>query len=126
LDAPDAEPRDESIGDLIGRLVEDGRSYAEAEIELVKAIAAYRAQRARRALVSLAIGWFLLVTSTSAVVLGAVLSLAQRLDAFWAGLIVGIPLAAGGYLLARMGWAGVKGLARNSAEQQALDKGGGA
>lgn len=124
MDGANPEPRDESIGDLLGRLVEDGRSYAEAELELIMAIAAYRAQRARRALVSLAIGWFLLVTSTTAVVMGAVLSLAERLDAFWAGLIVGIPLAAGGYALARYGWAGVKGLARDSAEQQAIDKGG--
>lgn len=124
MDAAEPEPQGESIGDLLGRLVEDGRSYAEAELELVKAIAAYRAQRARRALVSLAIGWFLLVTSTSAVVMGAVLSLAQRLDAFWAGLIVGIPLAACGYALVSLGWAGVKGLARDSAEQQAIDKGG--
>lgn len=124
MDQPDPEPQAESIGDLIGRLVEDGRSYAEAELELLKAIAAYRAQRARHALVSLAIGWFLLVTSTTAVVMGAVLSLSLRLDPFWAGLIVGVPLAAGGYALVRIGWAGVKGLARDSEEQQAIDKGG--
>lgn len=124
MDGPGADPRDESIGDLLGRLVDDGRSYAEAEFELIRAIAQYRAQRARRALVSLAVGWFLLVTSTTAVVMGAVLSLAQRLDAFWAGLIVGVPLAAGGYALVSFGWAGVKGLTRDRAEQEAIDKGG--
>lgn len=123
MDAPGAEPREESIGDLIGRLIEDGRTYAEAELELVKAIAEYRALRARRALVSLAVGWFLLVTSTTAAVMGAVLSLAQRVDAFWAGLIVGLPLAAGGYALVSYGWAGVKGLTRDKAEQAAIDKG---
>ncbi len=126
MDAPAEDPRDESIGDLLGRLVDDGRTYAEAELALIKAIAQYRAQRARRALVSLAIGWFLLVTSTTAVVMGAVLSLAQRLDPFWAGLIVGIPLAAGGYALVSYGWAGVKGLTRDTAEQQAIDEGGAA
>ena len=47
-------PQDESIGDLFGRLVEDGRGYAEAELELYRAIAEYRALRARRALVALA------------------------------------------------------------------------
>jgi len=124
LDAPGEDRREESIGDLIGRLVEDGRSYAETEFELIKAIAEYRALRARRALVSLAIGWFLLVTSTTAVVMGAVLSLAQRLDAFWAGLIVGVPLAAGGYALVSYGWTGVKGLVRDKAEQAAIDAGG--
>jgi hypothetical protein len=125
LDAPGEDPRQESIGDLVGRLIEDGRSYAEAELELVKAIAEYRALRARRALVALAVGWFLLVTSTTAVVIGAVLSLAQHLDAFWAGLVVGVPLAAGGYALVSYGWAGVKGLTRDKAEQEALDRGGG-
>lgn len=124
MDAPGEDPRQESIGDLIGRLIDDGRSYAEAEFELVKTIAEYRALRARRALVSLAVGWFLLVTSTTAVVIGAVLSLAQHLDAFWAGLIVGVPLAAGGYALVSYGWAGVKGLTRDKAEQEALDRGG--
>jgi hypothetical protein len=123
LDAPGEDPRQESIGDLVGRLIEDGRSYAEAELELVKAIAEYRALRARRALVSLAVGWFLLVTSTTAVVIGAVMSLAQHLDAFWAGLIVGVPLAAGGYALVSYGWAGVKGLTRDKPEQEALDRG---
>jgi F0F1-type ATP synthase membrane subunit c/vacuolar-type H+-ATPase subunit K len=124
LDAGGEDQREETIGDLIGRLIEDGRSYAEAEFELVKAIAEYRALRARRALVSLAVGWFLLVTSTTAVVIGAVLSLAQRVDAFWAGLIVGIPLAAGGYALVSYGWSGIKGLTRDKAEQSAIDKGG--
>jgi hypothetical protein len=123
LDEPAGDPREESIGDLIGRLIEDGKSYAEAEFELVRAIAEYRALRARRALVSLAVGWFLLVTSTTAVVMGAVLSLGNRMDPVWAGLLVGMPLAAGGYALVSYGWGGIKGLVRDKAEQQAIDKG---
>jgi len=123
LDAPADDPREESIGDLFGRLIEDGKSYAEAELELIRTIAEYRALRARRALVSLAVGWFLLVTSTTAVVMGAVLSLGNRIDPIWAGLLVGIPLAAGGYGLVSYGWSGIKGLVRDKAEQQAIDKG---
>jgi len=123
LDAPAGDPQDESIGDLIGRLVDDGRAYAEAEIDLYKAIAEYRAVRARRALVALAAGWFLLVTSTSALVLGTVLSLAARIGPMWAGLAVGIPLAAGGYFLVHYGWRGVKGLGRDKAEGEALERG---
>ena len=34
MDAPAGDPREESIGDLFGRLVEDGRAYAEAELGL--------------------------------------------------------------------------------------------
>ena len=107
LDGPAGIRRSESIGDLLGRLVEDGRAYAEAELELVKAIAAYRAQRARRALVALAIGWFLLVTSTTrgGDGRGAEPRPADRRRS-GPGSIVGVPLAAGGYVLVshRLGW----------------------
>lgn len=123
MDAPAGDPKEESIGDLLGRLVEDGRAYAEAEIDLYKSIAEYRAVRARRALVALAAGWFLLVTSTSALVLGTVLSLAARIGPMWAGLVVGVPLAAGGYFLVSYGWSGVKGLTRDKAESDAVERG---
>ena len=54
----------------------------------------YRAPRARKALVALAVGWFLLVTSMTALVIGTVLSLAARIGPLLAGLAVGVPLAA--------------------------------
>ena len=123
MDEPAGDPREESIGDLFGRLVEDGRAYAEAELSLVKAIAEYRALRARRALVALAAGWFLLVSSMTALVIGAVTGLSQYVSPFLAGLLVGVPMAAGGYFLVSYGWTGIKGLGRDKAEQQAIDKG---
>jgi len=123
LDGPAGDPSDESIGGLLGRLVEDGRDYAEAELELYKAIAAYRGVRARRALVALAAGWFLLVTSTTAVVIGTVMALAQYIGPMLAGLAVGIPLAGGGYLLIHYGWSGVKGLGRDQGEREAIERG---
>jgi hypothetical protein len=124
LDGPADDPREETIGDLFGRLVEDGRTYAEAELALIRAIAEYRALRARRALVALAAGWFLLVSSMTALVIGAVTGLSQHMSPFLSGLLVGVPMAAGGYALVRYGWAGIKGLGRDKAEQQAIDKGG--
>jgi hypothetical protein len=123
LDGPGEPQRDESIGDLLGRLVDDGRSYAEAEIGLYKAIASHRAVRARAALVSLAAGWFLLVSSMTALVIGAVTGLAQHMSPFLAGLAVGVPMAIGGYLLVSYGWTGVKGLARDKGEHEALERG---
>jgi hypothetical protein len=122
LDQPDADKPEESIGALIGRLVEDGRTFAEAELELLKAIAEYRAIRARRALVSLAAGWFLLVSSMTALMIGAVNDLSQHMSPFLAGLMVGVPMAAGGYILVSYGWTGVKGLGRDKAEQAAFDR----
>ena len=124
MDGPAAEePRDESIGELLGRLVDDGRDYAEAEFDLLKAIAAYRAVRARRALVALAAGWFLLVSSMTALVVGAVTDLSQYISPMLAGLAIAIPMAALGYGLVHYGWTGVKGLARDQGEREALARG---
>lgn len=118
-----SDPKEESIGDLVGRLVEDGRAYAEAEIALCKAIVEYRAVRARKALVALAIGWFLLFAAMTALVIAAMVSLSQTIGPLLAGIVVGVPLAAGGYALARYGWTGVKGLGRDAPEQAAIDRG---
>jgi len=123
LEGPAGDPREESIGDLFGRLVEDGRTYAEAELALLRAIAEYRALRARRALVALAAGWFLLVSSMTALMIGAVTGLSQHMSPFLSGLLVSVPMAAGGYALVSYGWTGIKGLGRDKAEQQAIDKG---
>jgi len=123
LDGPAADPRDESIGDLFGRLVEDGRAYAEAELRLAKAIAEYRAQRAGRALALLAGGVFLALSAATALVIGAVLGLSLYLHPFLAGLLVAAVLAGGGYALAMAGLKGMKGLGRDQAEQAALDRG---
>ncbi|MDQ8757743.1 phage holin family protein [Sphingosinicella sp. LHD-64] len=117
------DPKEESIGDLVGRLVEDGRAYAEAEIELYKTIARYRAVRARKALVALAIGWFLLFAAMTALVIAAMVSLSQAIGPLLAGFVVGVPLAAGGYALARYGWTGVKGLGQDPLERAAIERG---
>lgn len=123
MEQPSGEPREESIGDLFGRLVEDGRSYAEAELALLKAIAEYRAQRAGRALALLVAGLFLLSAAATALVVGAVLGLSQYMSPFLAGLLVGGLLAAASYALITLGVRGLKGLGRDKAEQQAIDQG---
>jgi putative superfamily III holin-X len=123
LDGPAADPREDSIGDLVGRLVEDGRAYAEAELRLIKAIAEYRAQRAGRALGLLAAGALLALSAATALVFGAVLGLSLYIHPFLAGLIVAAVLAGGGYALAMAGLKGMKSLGRDPAEQAALDRG---
>lgn len=123
MDAPTGGPGEESIGDLFGRLVEDGRAYAEAELALVKAIARYRAQRAGRALAALGAGAVLLLAAIIALVVGLVLGLSQYMSPFFAGLIVAVLLAGGGWLLLNRGLAGMRGLGRDAAEQQAIDQG---
>lgn len=123
MDGPADDPREESIGELFGRLVEDGRAYAEAELALAKAIAHYRAQRAGRALAALGAGAVLLLSAVTALVIGLVLGLSRYISPFLAGLLVAAVLAGGGWLLISRGLRGMKGLGRDKAEQQAIDEG---
>ena len=124
MDAPGEDRQEDSIGDLFGRLADDGRAYARAELELYAAIARYRGIRARRALVALAAGWFFLVTAMMALVLGGFLSLAARIGPMWAGVAIGIPLALAGYFLVHYGWTGIKGLGRDQGERAAIERAG--
>lgn len=110
----------ESIGDLVGRLVEDGRDYASAELELFKAIARHRLARARTGAILVAIGITLLVSAVTAVVLGLVMALAQLINPALAGLAVALVLAAIGALLARFGAAGLAALGGDEEERAAL------
>lgn len=105
---PDPAVSEESIGELVGRLVENGRAYAEAELEVVKAIARHRAARARKGAILVAIGIVLLLSALTALVLGLVLGLAQLINPALAGLAVCLALAGVGGALA---WSGVGGLA---------------
>lgn len=123
MDGPAGDPREETIGDLVSRLVDDARAYAEAEVELYKAIAIHRGERVRKALVLLAVGWFLLFAAMTALVITAIVSLTQAVGALLAGVLVGLPLAAIGYALAHAGWSGIKGLGRDAPEKQALERG---
>jgi len=117
-----SDPRDESIGDLVTRLVEDGRAYARAELDLVKQIARHRASKAKSGAVLLGIGITLLLCSLTALVLALVLGLATLIGPFAAGMVVFLVLAIAGGLLARSGAKGLAALGGDEAEKAALDK----
>jgi hypothetical protein len=123
LDGPAEDPRDESIGDLFGRLIDDGRSYAKAEIDLYRQIALHRAGRARTGLVALIAGAVLLLSSLTALILGLVLGLAELIGPLLAGLAIAALLALAGYVLIRFGLKGLRALAGEEGERQALSRG---
>ena len=123
MEAPPQDPRDESIGDLIGRLVEDGRNYARAEVELVRQIARHRAARARTGLILLVAGALLGLSALTALVLGLVLGLATLIHPLLAGLAVAALLAGIGYGLVRYGLAGLKALGGDEEERRAVARG---
>ena len=123
MDAPVHDPREESIGDLVGRLIEDGRSYARAEIDLLKQIARHRAARARTGLILLAVGAVLLLSSLTALILGLVLGLAALTGPLLAGIIIAAALAGIGYGLVRFGLGGLRALGGDEEEKKAVARG---
>jgi len=123
LDAPAQDPRDDSIGDLFGQLIEDGRTYARAEVDLIKQIARHRAERARTGLILLVGGGVLLLSSLTALILGLVLGLAALTGPLLAGIIIAVLLAGSGYLLIRFGLGGLRALGGDEEEKAALGRG---
>ena len=123
MDSPVDDPREESIGDLVSRLIEDGRSYARAEVDLLKQIARHRAERARTGLVLLVGGGVLLLSSLTALILGLVLGLAALTGPLLAGIIIAAALAGIGYLLVRVGLKGLRALGGDEEEKQAVVRG---
>jgi len=117
------EPKDESIGELLGRLADDGRAYVKAELSVYRAIAARRAARARSGLIALAIGAVLLISSITALLLGLVLWLATLIGPLLAGLAVAAALILTGFVLVRIGISGLRALGGDEAEREALARG---
>ena len=123
MDGPAGDPREESIGDLFGRLVDDGRAYAKAEIDLYRRIALHRAGRARTGLVALVAGGVLLLAALIALTFGLVLGLAQWIGPWLAGLAAAALLALTGYVAIRLGIAGLRALAGDESEREAVERG---
>jgi hypothetical protein len=121
--ADSGEPREESIGDLLGRLAEDGRAFVKAEIGVYKAIAARRAARARNGLIAMAVGAVLMIASITALLLGLVLWLATLIGPLLAGVAVAALLILTGLVLVRIGIAGLKALGGDEAEREAMSRG---
>jgi hypothetical protein len=119
----EGDPKEESIGALFGRLAEDGRAYARAELDLFRQIARRRAARARGGLIALILGALLLLSSLTALIFGLVLWLAGLIGALLAGLAVAALLVLVGYALIRFGINGLKALGGDEKERAALTRG---
>ena len=123
MQGPATDPRDEPIGDLVGRLIEDGRDYARAEIGLYRQIARYRAGRARNGLILLSAGAVLALSALTALIVGFVLGLATLIGPVLAGVVVAAILAGAGFLLVRVGVGGLGALSGDEEEKQAIARG---
>jgi hypothetical protein len=116
-------PDDNSIGDLIQQLVDEGRSIASAEANLYKQIALYRIGKARTGAIALAAGGFLAFAGLIAALVGMVMGLAVLIGPVAAGLVVLAVTGLIGFVLVRFGIGKMAALSGDAEEKAALTAG---
>ena len=123
MDAPVRDPEEDSIADLVGRLIEDGKRVARAEVDVYRQIALHRASRAKSGMIALVAAGLLLWFAGIALIFGLVLGLAVHIGPLAAGAILAAVLAIGGYLLLRYGLNKMQALSGDEEERAALSRG---
>jgi hypothetical protein len=123
LDAPVGNQAEQSIGELFGRLADDGKAYVRAEVGLYKTIAARRAGQARNGAIALAAALLLGNAALIVLLVGLSLELALVVGPAIAGIIVSLVLLGAAFLLVRYGAGKMKALSGDAEEQAALRTG---
>ncbi|MFN3388676.1 MAG: phage holin family protein [Allosphingosinicella sp.] len=112
-----------SVGDLFGRLAEDGKAYVRAEAELYKAIARRRASKAGGGAAALVAAVFLLNAALITLTVFLALALTLLVGPLLAGLIVFFVVSAIAAGLAWWGLGKVKAIGGDEEERKALKAG---
>ena len=123
MDAQTQNPADNTIGDLFGQLVDDGRHYVRSEAQLYKQIALYRANKAKTGLAALAAGGVLALAGLIAALVGLVMGLAPLIGPVAGGLVVLAGAAGIAFLLVRYGLRRMSALSGDVEEKAALEAG---
>jgi hypothetical protein len=98
---------DRPIGELVHELIEDGKAYARAELEHVKAIAASKANALKLPAILFALAFLFVLAAFVALVVGIANGLATLIGPLAGGIVACLLFAAiaGGF-----GWYGAKRL----------------
>ena len=123
MDPAAGKSSESSLGDLFGRLADDGRAFVKAEADLYKSIALRRAGKAKYGLIALVAGALLILAALIVLLVGLALELALHVGPVLGGLIVAAAAILGGYLLIRWGAAQLSALAGDEEERAALAAG---
>ena len=98
---------DRSFGELATQLVDDAKTYAQAEVDLAKAIAADKARGFRAGAILLVAAAFLAMAAINALAVAIALALATLVGPLVGGLLAFLLVAGTAGLL---GWLGAKKL----------------
>jgi O-antigen ligase len=120
---PAAGNGESSLGELFGRLADEGRGFVKAEGNLFKAIALRRADRAKYGLVALVVAAILAEAALIVLLVAIALALALYVGVFLGGLIVAAVALLAAWLLVRFGLQRVRALGGDEEEKEALAAG---
>ena len=108
---PGPEPQDERpIGELVHELVEEGKAYAKAELDVLKAIAAAKGKALIFPAILFATAFILALAAVTALAVGVVIALAKFVGPLAAGAIGLLIFAA---IAGACGWYGSERLKRD-------------
>ncbi|NUT00709.1 MAG: phage holin family protein [Sphingomonas sp.] len=98
---------DRPVGELVHQLIEDGKAYAKAELDVLKAIATAKANAFRVPAILFGAAFLLALAAIVALAVGVAMGLATLIGPLAGGLVAFLLFAgiAGG-----LGWYGVKRL----------------
>jgi hypothetical protein len=107
---PGPPPPERPIGELVHELIEEGKGYARAEIDLLKAIAAAKGKALALPAGLFGVAFILALAGVTALAVGVVMALATYigpLAAGFVGMLVFLAIAGG------LGWYGYERLRRD-------------
>lgn len=106
---PESAPvgQDRPVGQLVHELIEDGKAYAKAELEVVKAIVTAKGNALKVPAILFGIAFLLALSAITALAVGVAMGLATLIGPL-AGGIVAFLLFAG--VAGGLGWYGAKRL----------------
>jgi len=120
VDMPASKPPEPSIGDLFGRLADDGKAYVRAEAGVYKAIASRRIGNAKSGVIALVAAVFLLNAALVTLLVSFALGLAPIMGPVLAGLLVFAAVAVISLFLVRFGAGRMKALGGDAEERAAM------
>jgi hypothetical protein len=99
---------DSSIGDLAGKLVDDAKAYARAEVDVVKAIASEKADAFKVPLILIATSLLVALTALTALAVGIVMALAIHIGPLAAGIVALLLIGGVAGIMAWTGYSKLK------------------
>lgn len=109
-DNPTPPPNERPIGELVHQLIEEGKAYVRAEIDLGKAIALAKGKALALPAALFAAAFILALAGVTALSVGVVMALAKFIGPFAAGFL---GLLIFGAIAGALGWYGAKRLGRD-------------